>query len=125
MDIRTVPIVSGQTSGQLVNGAGRLFVHTITETTGAATAKYTLYDGTGVSGTLLVPVTLAANESSRDYFGKHGIPFLTGVYIEVVSGSVQGALVVQLCDPREVDTIPVVIALSPADLSFMANQGVA
>lgn len=125
MDIRTIPISAGQLSGQLISGAGRLLVHTIEETTGAAGAKYTLFDGTGVSGTPLVPVTLAANESSRDYFGRHGIPFLTGVYIQVISGSVLGAIVVEVCDPREMTAIPVVIALSPTDLTAMSGQGVA
>ncbi len=75
----------------LVGGPGCLTWHSTYETTGAATASYELYDQSITSGQLLAPVTLAANESTRDFIGLHALPFLGGLWYKQVSGSVGGS----------------------------------
>lgn len=37
-------------------------------------------------------VTLAANESTRDYLGLHALPFLSSVNLKVESGSIGGSI---------------------------------
>jgi hypothetical protein len=81
-------------SGVIV--AGRLLVMGvfIGESTGAATAKVRFRDGSAVTGTRLTPYTLAANESVRDWFGDYGYVYQQGVFMELVSGSVEGSIMV-------------------------------
>lgn len=62
------------------------------ETSGSATATVRIYDGTSASGTLLDSVQLAAGESAREWYGDGGIKATTGIYVDVVSGAVEGSL---------------------------------
>lgn len=77
-------------SGLLDNTAGRITWHAWRETTGTSPAVIRLWDGTGTGGKLLVPVSLLAGQSTRDYTGEHAMPYQTGLYLEVVSGTVEG-----------------------------------
>ena len=43
------------------------------------------------AGEVLVPITLAANESARDWFGPGGI-HVDGLFIDVTLGDVDGAV---------------------------------
>lgn len=76
----------------LVGGSGCLTWHSTYETTGTATASYELYDESITSGQQLAYVTLAANESTRDFIGLHALPFLGGLFYKQVSGAVGGSL---------------------------------
>jgi hypothetical protein len=68
---------------------------TIAESTGTASAKIRLWDGLGGEGTgsYLGTITLGENESNREWFGKDG-PELKGkgIYVEVVSGKIEGVV---------------------------------
>ena len=79
-------------SGVLVNYAGCLTVHSTRETSGTAAAVYRLWDGSTNEGTLLLPVSLAISESTRDDFYNHHIVFRTGLYYELVSGTIEGSV---------------------------------
>lgn len=46
----------------------------------------------GPEGQILGTVTLAAGESVRDFFGPQGIGCTLGVYLEIVSGQIDGAV---------------------------------
>lgn len=79
---------SASTSGnvQAKGDLGRLFGFSARESAGA-TAVFKLFDGTDATGTLLADVTLAANESVRDWFGDRGIAVATGIYLQRTSGA--------------------------------------
>ena len=79
-------------SGQLLNTSGCLTVHATRETTGTTTAVYRLWDGSGTDGTLILPVALSAAESTRDDFTEHHLTFRTGLYYELVSGTLEGSV---------------------------------
>lgn len=88
-------------SGQLDHARGRITFWSFTETTGTATAEVRLYDGTGTGGALVVDIELVASESTRDYFPHPFVCYETGLYLDLVSGSVRGqvqALVFPDCD---------------------------
>lgn len=90
--MKTRGIVLPATSGQLVNTGGCLVMHATHETTGSAAAHYQLLDGTDSSGSLLVPVSLSADQSTRDMFPSHIIQFEVGLWYELVDGAVEGAV---------------------------------
>jgi hypothetical protein len=48
----------------------------------------------GEGGTSLVPLSLAAGESAREWWGPAGVATTAGVYVELVSGSVEGTIFV-------------------------------
>jgi hypothetical protein len=79
-------------SGVIVPYGGCLVVHATRETTGTASAVYRFWDGVNNQGNLLVPVSLAASESTRDDFRAHHLTFNTALYYELVSGAVEGSV---------------------------------
>jgi F0F1-type ATP synthase alpha subunit len=62
----------------------------IRETAGA-TAVVVIYDNTSASGTVLEAISLAANESAREFY-PGGIWANTGIFVDVVSGAVAGSV---------------------------------
>lgn len=81
-------------SGVLINTGGCLVVHASRETSGSASAVYRLWDSDTNEGQLLLPVSLVANQSTRDDFLAHHLTFKTGLYYEKVSGALEGAVAV-------------------------------
>lgn len=79
-------------SGILVNTSGCLTVHATRETTGTTAAVYRFWDGSKAEGTLILPVSLTAGESTRDDFREHHITFRVGLYYELVSGTLEGSV---------------------------------
>lgn len=77
-------------SGSILTTGGCLTVHASRETTGSAGAVYRLWDGSGPNGTLLLPISLTASESTRDDFYAHHLTFRVGLYYELVSGALEG-----------------------------------
>lgn len=79
-------------SGQAVSGACRLKGFSVLESAGTVAdpaAKVYLRDGTDATGTKKAIITLATNESDRDWFGDEGIAFATGIYVDVAVGAVE------------------------------------
>jgi hypothetical protein len=64
-----------------------------TETAGS-TAGFRIYDGTGTSGTEIVPLTeLAAHQTLQLDVPENGIEINSGsVYVQIVSGAIEGEL---------------------------------
>jgi hypothetical protein len=52
-----------------------------------------IYDGTDASGVLVFNLEIPQNETSMFY--SDGIAFNSGVYVDVVSGSVKGSVFVE------------------------------
>lgn len=54
-----------------------------------AVATFIIVHGaTGAGGTVLVPVELSANESTRDWFGPEGIACASGLSIDWIAGTI-------------------------------------
>lgn len=60
------------------------------ETAGAA-AVVRIYDNTAADGTLLDTISLAADESAREFY-PGGIKAVAGIYFSLVSGTVEGSI---------------------------------
>lgn len=109
---RTINLPSA--SGQLTNEGGCIGYFAVYETTGIATASFILYDGSGAAGYEILPITLAANESTSDRIGWHYQRFETGLYYDLISGSVGGSVSVlfdhrceEMMRPQLVVNIPI------------------
>lgn len=89
-----LPWLATAASLQLVERADRILFWSFLETTGTARATIRLRDGSDTGAAVIVPISLSAGESTRDWLGPQGIPCRAGVYLEVVSGSVEGSIVV-------------------------------
>ena len=74
------------------NQLGRANPKIKVETTGTAPASLVLVNGQDATGTIVVPVTLTAGQSTRDYLAGGGVLFDSGVFLRVVSGSVSGSV---------------------------------
>lgn len=86
-------IIAGKES--VVQSIGIMYGWIIAESTGTAPAKIRIWDGTGGEGTgnYIGTVTLAENESNREWFGRDGPPIMkNAIYVEVVSGKVEGSI---------------------------------
>jgi hypothetical protein len=79
-------------SGMLSYSAGALVGYSVRETAGAP-AVLRLRDGADTSDlrNVLQTVSLAARESARESFQPAGIGYDYGLYIEVVSGQIEGS----------------------------------
>jgi hypothetical protein len=62
------------------------------ETGGIAVATVRLWDGTSVRGNKLATIHLVAGESDTQWLTGGGLAAYAGVFLEVVSGSVEGTL---------------------------------
>lgn len=67
----------------------------------SATAELDMYDAGSASGEIIFPITLAANESSREWFGPDGVLFESGLSLNVAIGAVDGAIFVIYLDGWE------------------------
>lgn len=69
---------------------------TICEVSGINPAKVVFYDGEDTTGEIVLPITLLANESTRDiYATSHspGLELYTGaIYYDLVLGQIQGSI---------------------------------
>jgi len=78
-------------SGGTAHTGGCTFAgYTVRETAGAA-AVVTIHDGTSATGALLATIGLAADASDQHDCAVYAA---TGVFIEVVSGTVEGSVFV-------------------------------
>jgi hypothetical protein len=59
----------------------------------SAASVVNIYDGTSSSGTLVFNIEIPQNETAM--FANEGILFSSGIYIDVVSGSVKGSVFVE------------------------------
>lgn len=64
------------------------------ETSGSAPATVRIYDSDTATGTLLDTVQLVANESTADFY-PGGIRAQNGLYVDLVSGAVEGSVRVE------------------------------
>lgn len=84
-------VQSGNKSTIVSTSAGRLVGWGLRETAGATVTGY-LRDGCDASGDIIVPFSLAANESTRDVYIPGGLSFGRGLYVHIVTGSIEGSV---------------------------------
>jgi hypothetical protein len=92
MPTQTVSFTNRTTDLQVVTGFGAYAGLSLMEATGTSPATVYLRDGTGPSAPLIDTITLAPNESVRDSYNPPR-NFSTGLYLQVVSGTVSGVVV--------------------------------
>jgi hypothetical protein len=90
------------TSAILLSGRGILKGWAFRETTGAAVATLNLWDGTANNGLMVAPLGLASAGHESIWLGELGVSFTRGLFLEVIAGSVVGALWVV---PQEILTV--------------------
>ncbi len=91
--VRKVQVASRTTDLQLDTGRGTLMGFAVRESAGtAAVASAILRDGTSTAGDMIVPINLAADESGIVWFGPQGIPYNTGLYLDMEAGSLEAAI---------------------------------
>lgn len=75
---------------QIVTGFGTLLTLVVEEPTGSASNRFELWDGTSTGGEYLGPWTLGAGQSIDNAYPPFGIPFRSGLFLNVTSGAVSG-----------------------------------
>lgn len=86
----------------VVTRQGLLFGWSFEESTGGAVAQLELIDGSSDNGNRIVPITLLANQSTRDIWGYPGIWCDSGVFCSVLAGSVSGTIFYKPLTPDEI-----------------------
>lgn len=83
-------IVNGL-SGSLSRSPGVVAGFALRETAGAP-AVVKVYDSADANGDLILPVALLANQSLCQWLLPKGISYTLGLFVQVVSGSIEGAI---------------------------------
>lgn len=83
-------------SAELTSLGGCITYWGFADTTASTGSVFNLYDGSNANGRLIFPGTTLANQSFSDWAGLHAIPFYSGLYFQLVSGTVKGAVIVRL-----------------------------
>jgi len=77
---------------QAVYTGGAIYRGIVLRETAAAPAQVRVYDGTSAAGILLDDVALAASASASTWYGDGGIWASTGIFVDIVTGTVEGSL---------------------------------
>lgn len=96
-------------TGQVDNAGGHVVGYAFRETTGAAAAHFRLWDGSANSGGLLLPISLSADQSTRDFLSAPWIAYETGLFYELIGGTVEGVVYVVSKDQGHEWGLPVVV----------------
>ncbi len=88
---RPVQVGTGGTT-RVANTPTAVMGYALRETSGVAPAVLVLRDGSDANGDTLIPITLAAGESVRDWFGPAGVNVSAGVFADLVSGAIDGTV---------------------------------
>ena len=87
-----VSVVAPGASKVLTSVSGAITYWTWRETTGAAGAVFRLWDSDRAGGQLVLSASLTSGESFRDFIDRGALPFRVGLFFELVSGAVEGAV---------------------------------
>lgn len=93
-EVRKVSWEATAASADLIQRVDRILFWSFRETTTTAVARLRLRDGSDANGDTIVPISLSADQSTRDWLGPQGIPCKAGVYLEMITGTVEGSIVV-------------------------------
>ena len=113
-------VVAGAPSSDLNFSPTRVFFHSFKETSGTLKAAYQITDGNG--GPIILDVTLAAGESTRDFLGERGLCASRSLYFKLVSGNVEGNVAAMLEEDYQADFDRVETLNYPGELVEVDNQ---
>lgn len=94
--VRTISFAALTTTKALYSHQVRLLGWALLETTGTAAAEIDILNGQSASSDLVAPIALSSGQSTRDWLGPQGITCDAGLFLSVGSGSVRGALWVEI-----------------------------
>lgn len=100
--VETIPLALPAVSGQITQRPCRLYGFGFTEITGAVNAAVQLLDGGNSGGALITDVALVPAESTRDWYGRPGILVQSGLFLNVLSGSIRGSVWALLLTEEEI-----------------------
>ncbi len=84
---------AGASSG-LSFSPGRLMGWSLRETSGAGSATVYVRDGRDNQADIIAVIQLQPSESARDWFAPGGISYQWGIFLDVASGAIEGAVYV-------------------------------
>lgn len=100
---RVVPItILGFTAGgdkSVFSRLGILMGWSAVETTGAANARARLYDSADASGTVLGNIAPTSGGNDQNWMGDHGTPITVGLFLHIISGTMDITVYVYAEDP--------------------------
>lgn len=76
----------------LASGKGCVTYWSVRDTTASSGSVWELYDGTGSNGQLLGTYGTVVKQSTSEYVRKMHLPFSNGLYYNLVSGTLVGAV---------------------------------
>lgn len=115
---RILPIPGPASSGPVDGRGGRIVYWTFRETSGTAGAIFRFWDGSSNQGALIAPFSLDPGESIREFPGFHSLPYRVGLFLEILSGTIEGQVtIVPVEEWPEGGGIPVFV-IGSVDLTF-------
>jgi len=93
--VSSVPFGPATADATAISGPCRLYGWAVKETTGAAPASFVIRDGGDANSTMVAPINLLASESRSDTTHNDGIMCTQGVLIDILAGSIVGAVWVE------------------------------
>jgi len=89
---RTLAVPTTTTDQFVARGLWLITGWSFRETTALAGAVFELVDGSNADGEMFATISLVANESTRDLIPGNGLAVETGVFVNMISGSIRGAI---------------------------------
>lgn len=86
--IRSIPVTG---SGLLTNGNGEYNGFSFRETGGVGAAVIRVREGSA-TGDLLDTINIPSGTSKSEHYGTQGVSVDEGIYVEIVSGTVEGCI---------------------------------
>jgi hypothetical protein len=90
------------------------------ETSGTTAAIWRLWDGSNNAGALVAPFSLNAGESIREFPGFHTLPYRVGLFLEVLSGTIEGQVTIIPWGEKEGEYGMPVVIVGSVDLTLNA-----
>jgi len=87
-----LPVVQASAAGPLDAPGRRLLGYSLREATSQAPAVVELLDGGDQNGSPIAEVSLAAGQSQTVWLAPGGVRYRSGLYLSVLSGTVQGSI---------------------------------
>ena len=78
--------------GRLIPGDGLIAGFNFHETSGTNPAFIKIHDGGDENAPTMLYISLAPGESTRDWYFPGGLKFRYGVYVEIVTGTIEGVM---------------------------------
>lgn len=86
--IRSIEVAG---SGTVTNGSGEYSGFSFRETGGVGAAVIRVREG-GATGEILDSIHIPSGSSKSEHYGTQGVSVRDGIYVEIVSGTVEGCV---------------------------------